>query len=165
MIEDEIYDAIVTKLAVYDSLLEQLQSSFQEGFHNLSRANYHNKDALRGSYGKDYWDENYTGYRYVRIDDEHSVSEVEEKIAVGSDEETIPERISESNNEKVKKRKQREKLLAKVKKDPLYMFGGALSTPMSLKQCQSSFKASMSVMYHLIELRCAINNLLKKLEI
>lgn len=162
MTEDDIYQLIVKNLATYDSLLEQLQASFEEGYHQLSRANYHNKNTLRGSYGKDYWDETYTGNRYISINDKHSVSETEEPLHIANDEEIIPEK-DEETNENLKKRKQREKLLAKVKKDPIYMFGGALSIPSSLKQCQLSFKASMPVLYQLLELRRTLNGLLDAL--
>ena len=137
MSNDELYQQLVKALALYDSLLEQLQSSFQDGFHLMSRANYHNKQSLRGSYGQDYWDETYTGSRFVKIYNDHSIKEVKEsKYDIDSEDINDSNKYGEKlagEKETLRKRKQREKLLEKVKEDPIYMFGGALSVPLALK--------------------------------
>lgn len=164
MSRDDLYLRLIKKLAEYDSLLEQLQSSFQDGFHHLSRANYHNKDTLRGTYGRDYWDETYTGHRYVSIDGKHRIQEIAEpEYKEDQEEEDIPEKQDTEASHKLRKRKQRKTLLEKAKKNPIYMFGGALSTPMSLRQSQSSFNSSFPVIYKLIELRYELNALLDQI--
>lgn len=159
MTEQDLYLLLVRKLSLYDTLLEQLQTGFQNGFNQLSRANYYNKDSLRGSYGQDYWDETFVGTRFVKITVTHKIEELE---CPGSPEEdTVDEK---EQSEQVRRRNERKKLVEKVKKDPLYMFGGSLSVPVSLRQSQSSFKSTIPVMYQLIELRDEISSLVDRLE-
>lgn len=62
------YLELLKKLSHYDYLLEQLQQNFNDGFSNLNKANFYNKDSLRGKYGQDYYDLNYEGQLTVVID-------------------------------------------------------------------------------------------------
>ncbi|CCH58100.1 hypothetical protein TBLA_0A03000 [Henningerozyma blattae CBS 6284] len=64
----DIYLELLKKLNDYDQSLDILQSNFKDGMYHLSRANYHNKDSLRGNYGEDYWDNTYEGHFTVNID-------------------------------------------------------------------------------------------------
>lgn len=59
---------LLKKLSQYNYLLEQLEQNFTSGFSNLTKANFHNKDSLRGKYGQDYYDLTYEGQLTVHID-------------------------------------------------------------------------------------------------
>ena len=86
---DDEYVQLLAELSQYNMLLEQLQSTLAEGFINLGRANFHNKDSLRGRYGADYYDESFTGLFTAAIDKDNHVSKV-----------AIPEPAHESSDEK-----------------------------------------------------------------
>ncbi|CAI6473423.1 AKR_HP2_G0023590.mRNA.1.CDS.1 [Saccharomyces cerevisiae] len=66
---DEQYLRLIELLSNYDSTLEQLQKGFQDGYIQLSRSNYYNKDSLRGNYGEDYWDETYIGQLMATVEE------------------------------------------------------------------------------------------------
>ncbi|CAI4511439.1 CFS_G0024130.mRNA.1.CDS.1 [Saccharomyces cerevisiae] len=74
---DEQYLRLIELLSNYDSTLEQLQKGFQDGYIQLSRSNYYNKDSLRGNYGEDYWDETYIGQLMATVEEKNSKVVVE----------------------------------------------------------------------------------------
>lgn len=149
MFQEQDHLELLKLLSRYDALLEQLQSTMSEGFSQLGRANYHNKDSLRGRYGKDYWDESYEGH--VRI----QVVNGDKLRIKNQEEEPIPD-IRDFQHEKTLKRRGRDEQphstakSQQKRKDPITMFGGTLSTPLSLRQSQSHFKGSVSLMIELI---------------
>ncbi|SCV02831.1 LAMI_0H03334g1_1 [Lachancea mirantina] len=153
-------------LANYDTLLEQLQTSFSEGFYQLSRANYHNKDSIRGRFGMDYWDNTFEGTQLI------SVSESAFNVVPfeSRDDDLIENDISDDDfktekdlvrRRKLRKQRQYEDGVNEGKrqiprshsKDPIHMFGGVLSVPTSLRQSQSSFKGSLAVIIELTNCR------------
>lgn len=163
--KDEIYVDLARQLEEYDQLLEQLQASMSKGFYNLSRANFHNKDSLRGKYGMDYYDENYIGQFQLEFDEKEGVfSKV--PIVVENNEELI----SEENELKVKSRKtnikKREKNNDHKRKDydPIIMFGGCLNIPSSLRQSQSTFKSCVPLFLQIINNKKRIDEILKELK-
>ncbi|CUS22181.1 LAQU0S04e10066g1_1 [Lachancea quebecensis] len=152
-------------LEAYDFLLEQLQASFSAGFYQLSRANYHNKDSIRGRYGSDYWDQTFKGTQFItsqgpklaRLPDSQvlEILESEDESSSEADEkDEVLRKRKEDQSPEVKKTSAKKKL-----PDPLLMFGGALSIPSSLRQCQSSFKGSMESVVELANCRRKIEKL------
>lgn len=146
----EVIDALKL-LAEYDSLLEQLAKTMGDGFANISRANYHNKDTLRGKYGKDYWDDAYEG-QLEAVCDGDDIDIVKKQIKEVSK--------TESDEKKVRNRKNKttevnDKTIdgddvRNRDYDPILMFGG-LSTPSSLRQAQSNFKGCLPLFVQLIK--------------
>lgn len=168
MDEDEKCLELLKLLSKYDLLLEQLQKNMTEGFQNLGRANYHNKDTLRGRYGSDYWDESYEGQLFVERQEDDTLSIVkqvlEEKREVIIEDEKIDEKPHQETE--LRKRKQaREKKLQRLRhREPLTMFGGVFSVPQSLRQCQSNFKGAIPLVEELVNCRIAMASILGKLE-
>ncbi|CCC66718.1 hypothetical protein NCAS_0A01600 [Naumovozyma castellii] len=175
---DAPYVRLVSLLAEYDSLLEQLQSSMSDGFHNLSRANYFNKDSLRGSYGVDYWDESYIGELTVEItgstrpevdiirkkpilktDDDGDDGSLEEKP--DATDSTIKKRKGKNKEEKQRSTQKKKNT---VYRDPITMFGGGLMIPSSLRQCQSNFKGCIPLFTQLINCKIRLNELLEEIK-
>ncbi|SCU98162.1 LADA_0H10990g1_1 [Lachancea dasiensis] len=169
MLSEDKCVELLELLAHYDGLLEQFQVACGDGFFQLSRANYHNKDAIRERYGKDYWDETYRGSRFVSIEGtkftfkdsetvEQYLAQFEEVEHEGSDqaqeEKTVRRRKETKDSAGVQKTKRATKA-----KDPIFMFGGALSIPSSLRQCQSSFKGSTELILELVNCRKKIEAL------
>lgn len=60
---------IIDKLVQLDMLREQLERSMSDGFAQLARANFHNRDAISIRYGRDYWNENYEGCWSVDVNE------------------------------------------------------------------------------------------------
>ncbi|GMM54043.1 Vma22 protein [Maudiozyma humilis] len=159
---DDEYVQLLAELSQYNMLLEQLQSTLAEGFINLGRANFHNKDSLRGRYGADYYDESFTGLFTAAIDKDNHVSKV-----------AIPEPVQESSDEKSGAAKDDEKTTRQRKdksvkskekpknKDPIMMFAAGFSVPSSLRESQRNFKSSTAVMFDLINCR---SDILKRIE-
>ncbi|SCW00151.1 LAFE_0B10572g1_1 [Lachancea fermentati] len=165
---EDPYIELVELLAQYDSLLEQLQASFIDGFQHLSRANYSNKDALRGRYGQDYWDYTYEGTQFVstknnKIDIINRVgSQVKDSSKVDEAEEVDDRKLRRRKVHTEEKEPERSKKPTNLT-DPIYMFGGVLSVPFSLRQCQSCFKGSIPLLAGLVNCRKEIDLILKRL--
>ncbi|AET38708.1 Vma22p Ecym_3210 [Eremothecium cymbalariae DBVPG len=156
---DKHYDQLVSLLAKYDTLLDQLQQYLSMGYYNLSRANYHNKDAIRGYYGQDYWDATYPGTKLVDIkqDGTFSIDQVsndsnDKKGA--SDMPTNTENVLRNRSEGILRQPEIERNLKP--KDPIYMFGGLLSVPSSLRQSQSAFQRCIPLISELVNCRKAL---------
>lgn len=148
MLQEKDHLELLRLLARYDALLEQLQKTMSEGFGQLSRANYHNKDSLRGRYGSDYWDKSYDGHLRVELNgNELHIKRQDEKKPVPKEEPQDEKCLRRRGGEKSKSTTNSQK------KDPIAMFGGALSTPISLRQSQSHFKGSIPLMAELINCR------------
>ncbi|QLL33398.1 hypothetical protein HG536_0E03090 [Torulaspora globosa] len=169
MDEDADYLELLRLLSRYDLLLEQLQKTMGEGFQNLGRANYHNKNALRGRYGSDYWDECYEGQIAVERQNDGSVSIV--KLALADESEEMPdedEKVDEKLHEEALLRRRNQAKQRKLQKtrhrEPLTMFGGIFSVPTSLRQCQTSFKGAIPLVEELINCKLATKRLLDNLE-
>lgn len=166
MAQEEGYLKLLQKLSTYDELLEQLQVSFSDGFSHLSRANYHNKDSLRGRYGKDYWDEKFAGTQFIQV---HGSRFSKNSKGPTEEEEKEKDLKTSVRNRKVKdrttqKEENQNKKNKKQTNDPIYMFGGALSIPFALRQCQTSFKGSLPLILELINCRREIEELSNQLE-
>lgn len=152
-------------MSTYDMLLEQLQKSISEGFIDLGRANFHNKDSLRGRYGSDYYDESYEGLIEARIKDDGSfcIFKKENETITNNDENKSDD---DEGKEGIKLRRkkvihQETKERSSKIKDPIRMFGAGLSIPSSLRQSQKNFKNSVSVIFDLVNCR---NNLLENIK-
>ncbi|QLG70466.1 hypothetical protein HG535_0A04060 [Zygotorulaspora mrakii] len=159
MMNDDSYIGLLKLLAKYDLLLEQFQKSMADGFYNLGRANYHNKDSLRGRYGMDYWDRSYEGQLVADIDGRGDVNITKREII-----DTENEEKSEASNSQIRRRNRgdNEEKKKKFKQtDPLSMFGGSLTAPMSLRQSQSNFKSGIPLMVELINCKNSIHQLVK----
>ncbi|CCF58103.1 hypothetical protein KAFR_0D04550 [Kazachstania africana CBS 2517] len=157
---NEQYIELVGQLSRYNELLDALQLNFNEGFYNLARANFHNKDSLRGKYGKDYYDESYKGQYEIKIDEEvkYEVVKRESLPFQESDDE------DEDGNDKVRSRKMKnpEKTIKKTDNyDPILMFGGGISIPASLRNCQKNFKNNLILIIEMINLKNDIDAQLK----
>ncbi|CCD24486.1 Vma22p NDAI_0D01720 [Naumovozyma dairenensis CBS 421] len=184
---DDPYIHLLNLLSRYDQLLEQLSNSISTGFHNLSRANYHNKDSLNGRYGKDYWDESYVGEITVEITqpppEQQSLQQgivhiVRKKLHTDEKADIIVEETDDDDDDTKDKLKNRKEKTNKreekkdnddtkkkdVSYDPILMFGGALSIPSSLRQCQTNFKGCIPLFSDLISCRMKIDRLVTKLE-
>lgn len=151
MLEEKECLELLKLLSRYDLLLEQLQKSMSEGFSQLGRANYHNKDSLRGRYGRDYWDESYEGQLIVQAGKELSV-----KLRTEPTQEPL-ENVSSLRRRGEKARP--DKTVSNAR-NPISMFGGALSIPSSLRQSQSNFKSSIPLIVELINCRRRIERLI-----
>lgn len=160
MNDDDHYIDLLEKLSKYNSLLEQLQKQMSDGFINLSRANFHNKDSLRGRYGSDYYDESYEGLIEIDIDSNGKINMVKKDDIVESAEETKID-DDEEGTTKSRKKKSETKYRTKKIRDPIMMFGAGLSVPSSLRRSQSTFKSSLSV---LIELANCKRELLQNID-
>lgn len=162
--KDEKYLALLEQLTKYDMLLEQLQKTMSEGFINLGRANFHNKDSLRGRYGSDYYDESFEGLVEVRIADKDKFTmykkndHIEESKA---DEEENSEEEGLKSRKSDKKSKDKSTKNTKIK-DPINMFGAGFSIPSSLRQSQTNFKNTTTVIFDLLNCK---NELLKEIEL
>ena len=150
---------LLKKLSEYDVLLDRLQGQMADGFYNLSRANYHNKDSLRGSYGRDYWDQTFAGTRFVRIEQDGVI--VEDAGAKADKDET---QATEGGLHNRRKDVSKKEAAQRRQKTPLYMFGGALSVPSSLRMCQEHFQRCLPVVVRLVNCRREIDVLLDELE-
>lgn len=162
------YLNLVELLFKYDELLEQLQTCMSEGYTNLGRANYHNKDSLRGRYGRDYWDELYIGELIVTYSKEDSQYTISKKVPEDDDAHEVTDKDN-SNDSKIRNRnkvnenkKEKEKKI--VNKNPISMFGGVLSIPSSLRQCQTNFKGCVPLFSELINCQNDIKKLSSILE-
>ncbi|EDO14918.1 hypothetical protein Kpol_1005p5 [Vanderwaltozyma polyspora DSM 70294] len=168
MVSDESSLEVLELLSKYNGLLEQLQKGFGEGFSNLGRANYHNKDALRGRYGRDYWDETYEGELEVHISADSKTVEITKKIIMEEETEESDDEEKDSklkNRSKVKGKQSEEKTKkknVKVSPDPIFMFGGRLSIPSSLRQCQSNFKSCIPLFQELINCQRELIEIIEK---
>ncbi|KOG99123.1 Vma22p [Saccharomyces eubayanus] len=156
-------------LADYDSTLEQLQKGFQDGYIQLSRSNYYNKDSLRGNYGKDYWDETYVGQLVAAVD-ESSSKLVIDIVKRNPQEDQVADVTKEEDNTLIQRKKGTKKETEKGQSpkpvqnyDPILMFGGVLSVPSSLRQSQTSFRGCIPLMVQLINYKNEILTLSKKL--
>ncbi|CAR24083.1 Vma22p [Lachancea thermotolerans CBS 6340] len=157
---------LLKQLEAYDFLLEQLQAGFSAGFYQLSRANYHNKDTIRGRYGSDYWDQTFKGTQFITAQGPKLARLPESQVLEILESEDESSSESDEKDEVLRKRKEgqsSERKKAGLKKrlpDPLLMFGGALSIPSSLRQCQSSFKGSIESVIELANCRRRIEELI-----
>lgn len=167
---DQRYLELLKLLARYDLLLEQLQKSMRDGFQNLGRANYHNKDTLRGRYGSDYWDESYEGQLTVekRSDGRIEIGKVKLELDDQEDpidDEKVDEKLHDEAQLRRRNREAQEKKLKRLRhRDPLTMFGGVFSIPQSLRQCQTNFKGLFPVIEELVNCKVAMTELLSELE-
>ena len=159
---DNEYVQLMAELSQYNMLLEQLQSTMSEGFINLGRANFHNKDSLRGRYGADYYDESFPGLFTVSIDKKDHFSKV--AIPEASPESSDEQAQDEEDEEKVirqRKEKSEKKKSVVKRKDPIMMFGAGFSVPSSLRECQRNFRSSTAVMFDLVNCR---NDILRRIQ-
>ncbi|CCK68893.1 Vma22p KNAG_0B04590 [Huiozyma naganishii CBS 8797] len=161
---DAPYIDVLKQLSQYDYLLEQLQQNMADGFFRLSRANFHNKDSLRGRYGQDYYDHSYVGQWTVLIHDNEHVTleklQLEEESSddeVDDDDKLRERKISQTTTEKPTKKLQ-------GTYDPILMFGGGLSAPSSLRQTQTSFKNCLPILIQLINCKNEARKLCALLE-
>ncbi|KAH7589163.1 uncharacterized protein GVI51_D03729 [Nakaseomyces glabratus] len=154
-------------LADYDALLEQLSKSMHDGFNNISRANYHNKDALRGKYGKDYWDDGYVGQVMAEV----MVSGKVDIVAKPKPVNVPAEKVKDKEAEQLRNRKQTKKIAdAEITEetnrtrdyDPILMFGGGLSTPQTLRNAQSNFKGTLPIIVKLLNCKNSINAIINE---
>ncbi|CAI4485489.1 CNT_collapsed_G0023300.mRNA.1.CDS.1 [Saccharomyces cerevisiae] len=164
---DEQYLRLIELLSNYDSTLEQLQKGFQDGYIQLSRSNYYNKDSLRGNYGEDYWDETYIGQLMATVEEKNSKVVVEIVKRKAQDEQ---EKKEEEDNKLTQRKKgtkpEKQKTQShKLKQDydPILMFGGVLSVPSSLRQSQTSFKGCIPLIAQLINYKNEILTLVETL--
>lgn len=169
MNEDQKHMDLLQLLSRYDFLLEQLQKSMSDGFNNLCRANYHNKDSLRGRYGMDYWDETYEGQLITEIDVGGKLNIVKRRTREeqGENDNVGTDKEGEEYERELRKRncdskKQKAKLARSD--DPLRMFGGALSIPTSLRQCQTNFKGGIPLIEELTNCKRDIQRLAENYE-
>lgn len=149
--DDEKYLALLEQLTRYDMLLEQLQKTMSEGFINLGRANFHNKDSLRGRYGSDYYDESFEGLIEVRVSNKNKITMYKKNDQIAESKEDQ----EDSEEEGLKSRKNGDKSKTKSSKsmkikDPINMFGAGFSIPSSLRQSQTNFKNTTTVIFDLI---------------
>lgn len=156
-------------LADYNSTLEQLQKGFQDGYIQLSRSNYYNKDSLRGNYGKDYWDETYVGQLAAAVE-ESSSKLVMDIVKRNPQENQVADETKEEDNTLTQRKKGAKKETQKGQRpkseqnyDPILMFGGVLSIPSSLRQSQTSFRGCIPLMVQLINYKNEILALSKRL--
>ncbi|SCU96534.1 LAFA_0G06810g1_1 [Lachancea sp. 'fantastica'] len=170
MLSEEDCTQLLELLARYDFLLEQLEVSFTDGFQNLSRANFHNKDAVRGRYGSDYWDEKFRGSQFVSFRDSNaSLMESERALTYLAQFESEEDKDKEEQlkyktdnclkNRKTIDKKPQERATS-VLRDPIQMFGGVFSIPSSLRHCQRNFKGSIGVIIELVNCRRQIKELI-----
>ncbi|AGO09943.1 AaceriAAL048Wp [[Ashbya] aceris (nom. inval.)] len=159
LVGDDDLIRLLKKLSEYDVLLDRLQGQMTDGFYNLSRANYHNKDSLRGSYGSDYWDQTFAGTQFVRIERDRVILE-ETEAKAGNDETQAAEG---GLHKRVKDVSEKEAAKPQTR-NPLYMFGGALSVPSSLRMSQEHFQRCMPVVLQLVNCRRELSALLDGLE-
>ncbi|QLQ80955.1 hypothetical protein HG537_0E03100 [Torulaspora globosa] len=169
MDQDTDYLELLKLLSRYDFLLEQLQKTMKDGFHNLGRANYHNKDTLRGRYGSDYWDESYEGQIVVESQEDGSISIVklaleDECEDMSSEDEKVDEKLHQEALLRKRNQSKQRKLRKIRHREPLTMFGGVLSVPTSLRQCQTNFKGTIPLMEELVNCKLTISRLVEKLE-
>lgn len=169
MDQDVDYLELLKQLSRYDLLLEQLQKTMKEGYQNLGRANYHNKDTLRGRYGPDYWDESYEGQIGVERHNDDTVSIVKVALEEPTEETLIEdEKVDEKLHEEAELRKRNQDKQRKLQRlrhrEPLTMFGGVFSVPSSLRQCQTNFKGVIPLVEELVNCKLAMNGLIGKLE-
>ncbi|CEP64560.1 Vma22p LALA0_S12e01706g [Lachancea lanzarotensis] len=168
MLGEQDCTELLELLAHYDYLLEQLEVSFSEGFQHLSRANFHNKDAVRGRYGRDYWDERFKGSQFVSHKDSTiSIMESERAskyLAQFESDDEQEEQVEDGNGRHLKNRKTGQEKsdvrASKAIRDPIHMFGGVLSIPSSLRQCQRNFKGSIGLLVELVNCRRKIDNMI-----
>ncbi|SMN18448.1 similar to Saccharomyces cerevisiae YHR060W VMA22 Peripheral membrane protein that is required for vacuolar H+-ATPase (V-ATPase) function [Maudiozyma saulgeensis] len=163
---DEQYLTLLESISTYDMLLDQLQKSMSEGFIDLGRANFHNKDSLRGRYGSDYYDESYEGLieAHINGDGLFSIFKKNNEMIIDDDEKNSKD--DESSEEGIKSRKthvrSHESNNQKLKiRDPIRMFGAGLSIPSSLRQSQANFKSSVNIIFDLVNCR---NHLLQDIQ-
>ena len=151
------YLRLIELLANYDSALEQLQKGFQDGYIQLSRSNYYNKDSLRGNYGKDYWDKNYTGQLMAIVEEKSSkpVFDIVKRKVQDTHENEKEQDNTLIHRKKGPKSNEQKAQIPKLKQDydPILMFGGVLSVPSSLRQSQTSFKGCIPLIAQLINYR------------
>ncbi|CCE62832.1 hypothetical protein TPHA_0D01930 [Tetrapisispora phaffii CBS 4417] len=178
--EDKDILDLLENLSKYNLLLEQLQNSMRDGYSNLSRANYHNKDSIRGRYGKDYWDYSYTGNKTVKVDltsGEDTISIFKTKllnsdsIEIKEDDQSSSNTIIDEKNDNVLKNR-KEKTTSKTKtskssnevkpvieKNPITMFGSAFTIPQSLRDSQTNFESIIPLLQELINTKNKINKI------
>lgn len=108
---DEQYLRLIELLSNYDSTLEQLQKGFQDGYIQLSRSNYYNKDSLRGNYGEDYWDETYIGQLMATVEEKNSKVVVEIVKRKAQDKQEKKEEEDNKLTQRKKERSQKSKKL------------------------------------------------------
>lgn len=164
---DEQYLRLLELLSNYNSTLEQLQKGFRDGYIQLSRSNFYNKDSLRGNYGKDYWDKTYMGQLMATVEKTDSklvVDIVRRKIQ--DKQEKKEEEDNKLTQRKKGPRSEEQKAQSHKPKqdyDPILMFGGVLSVPSSLRQSQTSFKGCIPLIAQLINYKNEISMLIKTL--
>lgn len=150
---------LIKELEQYDQLLETLNKLNSEAGYFLARANYHNNN---GRYGRDHWDNTYTGNLCIKIqdDDEVVIKKAEPVKEEDDDEEEDTKDLETSLRNRNAKKDKVEKKKSKKSIDPIYMFG-AFSVPMELRKYQSSYKAMIPLYAQLINCKIRINKLLE----
>lgn len=169
---DVEYLKLLEELNQYDYELEQLQQFFTNGFNQLSRANYHNKNSMfGGNYGSMYYDMNYEGQLYVEMDDkDHKVDILHKKQPIeepptSKDESNLKQRgLHNSEKNETTTNVEVEKGNKKGPYDPIKMFAGGFNVPRALRQCQSDFRSSIPLIQELINRRNNILKLVQELE-
>ncbi|SCU99962.1 LAME_0G06656g1_1 [Lachancea meyersii CBS 8951] len=170
MPDEQKYAKLLELLAHYDYLLEQLEVTFSDGFQHLSRANFHNKDSIRGRYGSDYWDEHFKGSQFIScrnsnfaaMEPERALqylAQFESDLEDEQEEDQLGKDRKESSLTNRKEGKKSKSKPTTTLYDPILMFGGVLSIPTSLRQCQSSFKGSIGLLIELVNCRRNIEQL------
>lgn len=162
------YGRLFSLLAEYDTKLDRLKDTLSQGFYNLSKANFYNKDSITSSYGSDYWDSNFTGTEFIEIDSNgvfrrnennmfsyHVNGKKEVEYCSDKDEGHL-------RNRKLKNSRSTSTSNAKSNLDPLYMFGGGFSIPSALRESQSEFKKCIPILLDLVNCRKQLNEVLNQ---
>ncbi|KAK5781656.1 Vma22p PWA37_004552 [Arxiozyma heterogenica] len=184
-----LYLTLLEQLSQYDFELEQLSKCFADGFNQLSRANYYNKDSLFGSnYGSIYYDMNYEGQLYVQIslnnnENDHQLT-ILDKTGINrntdNDQSSFQAGASGLKQRNIHKRgtgkfsglKEKTETLEKQPNesnikgpyDPIKMFAGGFNIPRQLRNSQQHFKSSILIIQNLINRRIKINRLINQLK-
>lgn len=178
-----VYLSLLEQLNQYDFELEQLSKCFIEGFNQLSRANYYNKDSLFGSkYGSMYYDMNYEGQLYVQINENENQLNILNKNdldkntdnEISSSISSSTSNLKQRNTNKIRNGNFIEKIgnnnnnTDTVEKnkgpyDPIKMFAGGFNVPRQLRNSQQQFQCSIPIIQSLINRRNNINKLIDQL--
>ncbi|AMD19229.1 HBR328Wp [Eremothecium sinecaudum] len=166
MEENKYYLTLIELLANYDMLLDKLQKHMAEGHFNLSRANYHNKDSISGTYGKDYWDNTFVGTQFATIDEDGSVASRYVQQEVDTDDAGSGNEVTGDNDNELRNRNTKKSITKEKKRqlDPLSMFGGILSIPNSLCQSQAEFVKCIPIIVSLVNCRKQLYNIIDEIE-
>lgn len=189
VMSNALYLTLLEQLSQYDFELEQLSKCFVDGFNQLSRANYYNKDSLFGSkYGSMYYDMNYEGQLYIKLTEDDSrnghhltiLNKSDLTKNTDTDLSSVPPTSPSLTQTNIRKRgsrnpneidentdfaqDQQNKSKSKGPYDPIKMFAGGFSIPRQLRHSQQHFQSSIPIIQSLINRRNNINRLIDQLK-